>query len=129
MTALLIQPANSASLFTRGTRQMSDGITLSDDLIHDIYGVIHQHDQAVEQNMMLVLQYLAAASGVMLADYPGSDEDRDELVDQLAAFTKHVADDQRRQGQHPDQQPTQQQPAAGQSVPTDDPAVGIWKPE
>lgn len=107
---------------------MSDGITLSDDLIHNLYGVIHQHDPAVEKNMMLVLQYLAAASGVMLADYPGSDADRDELVDQLAAFTRHVAEEQRRQDQPP-QQAAQQPAEAGRSVPTDDPAVGIWKPE
>lgn len=106
---------------------MSDGITLSDDLIHNLYGVIHQHDQAVEKNMMLVLQYLAAASGYLLGDYPGSDADRDELIDQLAEFTKHVAEDRRRQEQPAQaQQPTA---AAGHSEPTDDPAVGIWKPE
>ena len=107
---------------------MSDGITLSDELIGNLYRVIQQHDAAVEENMMVALQYFAAVSGYMLADYPGPDSEREELVDQLAAFTKHVAEDRANQQQA--QQPAQAaQPVAGKSVATDDPAVGIWKPE
>jgi len=109
---------------------MSDGITLSDELIGNLYGVIQQHDKSVDENMMVALQYFAAVSGYMLADYPGSDSDRDELVEQLAAFTKHVADDRAAQKQQGESQPEQQAEApAGKSVATDDPAVGIWKPE
>lgn len=107
---------------------MSEGITLSDELIGNLYSVILQHDASVEENMMVALQYFAAVSGYMLADYPGPESEREELVDQLAAFTKHVAED--RANQQP-QQSQQQSPqaVAGKSIETDDPAVGIWKPE
>ncbi|MFP3874386.1 MAG: hypothetical protein ACLFQT_07745 [Thiohalophilus sp.] len=105
---------------------MSDSITLSDDLIHGVYNVIVQHDPDVEKNMMLALQYLSAISGYLAAGHPGGSSERDEVIDQLAAFAKHVA---AQEAQDSAQQ--QSQPAAprGQSVQTDDPAVGIWKPE
>ncbi|MFO8025769.1 hypothetical protein [Thiohalophilus sp.] len=106
---------------------MSDSITLSDDLIHGIYNVIVQHDPNVEKNMMLALQYLSAVSGYLAAGYPGGDNERDEVIDQLAAFAKHVA------AQEAQDSAAEQQPAAaapqGRSEQTDDPAVGIWKPE
>lgn len=104
---------------------MSDSITLSDELIHGIYNVIVQHDANVEKNMMLALQYLSAVSGYLAAGYPGNDAERDEVIDQLAAFAKHVA------AQEAQESSAQQQPATpkGHSVQTDDPAVGIWKPE
>jgi len=106
---------------------MSDSITLSDDLIHGVYNVIAQHDADVEKNMMLALQYLSAISGYLAAGYPGDSNERDEVIDQLAAFAKHVA------AQEAEDSAGQQQSALaapkGQSVQTDDPAVGIWKPE
>lgn len=108
---------------------MSDGITLSDELIGNLYSVIHQHDAAVEQNMMVALQYFAAVSGYMLADYPGPESERDELIEQLAAFTRHVAQDRAKQKQAQPAAPQQAEVSAGRSVATDDPAVGIWKPE
>lgn len=109
---------------------MANDITLSDELIDNLYGVICQHDESAKENMMVALQYFAAVSGYMLGDYPGSDEEREELVDQLAAFTKNVSGDRAKQ-QKPSA-PAQQQEApavAGKSTPTDDPAVGIWRPE
>lgn len=108
---------------------MSNDITLSDQLIDNLYGVICQHDESATQNMIVALQYFAAVSGYMLGDYPGPDAEREELIDQLAAFTKNVSADRASQQQ---QQPAPQEaaaPAAGKSVATDDPAVGIWKPE
>ena len=109
---------------------MSNDITLSDELINNLYGVIVQHDETAKQNMIVALQYFSAVSGYMLGDYPGPAEERDELIDQLAAFTKNVSADRANQ-QQAEQQPAQQQatPAAGKSEATDDPAVGIWKPE
>ena len=109
---------------------MSNDITLSDQLIDNLYGVICQHDESAKQNMMVALQYFAAVSGYMLGDYPGSDEEREELIDQLAAFTKNVSGD-RAQNQNAEQQAqAEEAPAvAGSSVATDNPAVGIWKPE
>ena len=109
---------------------MSNDITLSDQLIDNLYGVICQHDESAKENMMVALQYFAAVSGYMLGDYPGSDEEREELIDQLAAFTKNVSGD-RAQSQNAEQQAqAEEAPAvAGNSVATDNPAVGIWKPE
>jgi len=109
---------------------MANDITLSDQLIDNLYGVICQHDESAKQNMMVALQYFAAVSGYMLGDYPGSDEEREELIDQLAAFTKNVSGDRAKQ-QKQQAAPQQQAPTAvaGKSVATDDPAVGIWKPE
>ena len=111
---------------------MSNDITLSDELIDNLYGVICQHDESAKQNMMVALQYFAATSGYMLGDYPGSDEEREELIDQLAAFTKHVSEDRAKSQKAEEQAQSEQEnsPAvAGKSVATDDPAVGIWKPE
>ena len=108
---------------------MSNDITLSDQLIDNLYGVICQHDESAKQNMMVALQYFAAVSGYMLGDYPGSEEEREELIDQLAAFTKNVSGD-RANSQKQQAQAEQEAPAvAGKSTATDNPAVGIWKPE
>lgn len=109
---------------------MANDITLSDQLIDNLYGVICQHDESAKQNMMVALQYFAAVSGYMLGDYPGSDKEREELIDQLAAFTKNVSGDRANSQKEQSQtQSEQSEPAAGKSVETEDPAVGIWKPE
>ena len=109
---------------------MSNDITLSDQLIDNLYGVICQHDEGAKQNMIVALQYFAAVSGYMLGDYPGADAERDELIDQLAAFTKNVSADRAQQQQaQPQQAPQEAAAPAGKSEATDDPAVGIWKPE
>lgn len=109
---------------------MSNDITLSDQLIDNLYGVICQHDESAKQNMMVALQYFSAVSGYMLGDYPGSDEEREELIDQLAAFTKNVSGDRAANQQKEQAPPSQDAPAvAGKSVETENPAVGIWKPE
>ncbi len=107
---------------------MSNDITLSDQLIDNLYGVICQHDESAKQNMMVALQYFAAVSGYMLGDYPGSDEEREELIDQLAAFTKNVSGD-RANSQTQQTEPEAPPARAGKSIATNDPAVGIWKPE
>lgn len=110
---------------------MANDITLSDQLIDNLYSVICQHDESAKQNMMVALQYFAAVSGYMLGDYPGSDEEREELIEQLAAFTKNVSGDRVNSQKQQAEQAEQQTPpaVAGKSTATDDPAVGIWKPE
>lgn len=109
---------------------MANDITLSDELINNLYGVICQHDESAQENMIVALQYYAAVSGYMLGDYPGSNEEREELIDQLAAFTKNVSGDRASEQKGQQQAAPQETPAAaGKSVATDDPAVGIWKPE
>ena len=82
--------------------------------------------------MMLGLQYLAAVIGYIAASYPGAASERDALLEHLAAFTKHVTDDRAASLQPKQQQQQTQQPqetAKGHSEATDDPAIGIWKPE
>lgn len=110
---------------------MANDITLSDQLIDNLYGVICQHDESAKENMMVALQYFAAVSGYMLGDYPGSDEEREELIDQLSAFTKNVSGDKAKGQKEQAQAPQEAAPAAvaGKSEATSDPAVGIWKPE
>jgi len=113
---------------------MSDGISLSQELITDLLQRIGQHDASAQQDMMVNLQYLVAVTGYLAADYPGSADERNELLEHLHAFTKHVCDE--RAQSNPAQQPAAQaNPAAapdspaGKSEPTNDPAVGIWKPD
>lgn len=108
---------------------MSGEITLSDKLIDDLYGVICQHDESARQNMMVALQYFAAVSGYMLGDYPGSDDEREELIDQLAGFTKSVSGDRAHKQNSEPAKPVETPAVAGKSVATEDPAIGIWKPE
>lgn len=112
---------------------MSKEIQLSTELINNIFAAIAKHDKGVEEDLMVGLQYLSAVIGYFSAEYPGTEQDRHDLLAQLAAFAVSVGDDRA--------QSMQQQPAAqaandsaqvemskGKSTPTDDPAVGIWKP-
>lgn len=110
---------------------MSDGIQLSRELIDTLLQAIGKHDAKAQEDMLINLQYLCAVAGYLAADYPGPASERDELLEHLNAFMKHVCDD-RANSQQAQQAPAQAaSPSvpAGSSVPTDDPAVGIWKPE
>lgn len=108
---------------------MADGIQLSRDLIDQLLRTIGEHDPEAQQDMLVNLQYLSAVAGYLAADYPGPASERDELLEHLHAFMKHVCDDRAAQ-QAPDQPAAATPaPAQGNSVPTADPAVGIWKPE
>ena len=105
---------------------MSNQIQLSSELLNNLFAAIAKHDKAVEEDLMVGLQYLSAVIGYFSAEYPGTEADRNELLDQLAAFTKQVADDRAKSTQQ--QAEPQTETAKGKSTPTDDPAVGIWKP-
>ena len=107
-----------------------ESLQLSDELINDLVNVIVQHDERTRDDMMLGLQYLSAVTGYIAASYPGPASERIELMDHLSQFSRHVADD-RASRQQPQEAPSDQAaaPAApGNSVATDDPAIGIWKP-
>ena len=108
---------------------MSDGIRLSNDLMQGIFDALSKHDPEVEKDLMLGLQYLSAIIGYFAAEYPGSDKDRHELLQQLAGFTEHVAEDRVNSMRQQQAQQPQPQAPSGKSIPTDDPAVGIWKPD
>lgn len=111
---------------------MSKEIQLSTELINNVFAAIAKHDNGVEEDLMVGLQYLSAIIGYFSAEYPGTEKDRHDLLAQLAAFAVSVGDDRAQS------MPAQQQQAAndsakvemskGKSTATDDPAVGIWKP-
>jgi hypothetical protein len=108
---------------------MSDGLNLNRELIEQLLHAIAEHDAQAQEDMLVNLQYLCAVAGYLAADYPGPDSERDELLEHLHALMKHVCDDRAHQQATPQ---TPSQPAAntsGNSVATDDPAVGIWKPD
>ena len=107
---------------------MSDGIRLSNELMQGIFESLTKHDPEVEKDLMVGLQYLSAIIGYFAAEYPGSDNDRHQLLEQLASFTQHVSDDRVNSMKQQQGQPAQAEAPAGKSEATDDPAVGIWKP-
>ena len=109
---------------------MADSINLSQELISDVLAAIGKHEAEARDDMMINLQYLVAVAGYLSADYPGPAAERDELLEHLHAFMKHVCDDRAKSHQGPSEptQPASPTAVAGKSVATDDPAVGIWKP-
>jgi hypothetical protein len=110
---------------------MSDeGITLSDDLIHGMMNLVMDHDEAAAQDMVRALQYFAAVTGYLAADYPGPEEQRNELLEHLHQFATHVANEKAASKEQPAQQPQQQAAApAGKTIQDENnPAMGVWKP-
>lgn len=110
---------------------MSQGINLSQDLISNLLQNIAQHDESAQQDMMVNIQYLVAIAGYLMADFPGPVSEREEMLEGLNGFMKHVCDERaasKPQSSEPSE-PASPDAAAGSSVETDDPAVGIWKPE
>ncbi len=110
---------------------MGKGIQLSEAMITKIIDVISEYDAEAKQDRIVVLQYLAAINGYLSADYPGPTAEREELLAHLDQFTRHVCNErsQDRQQQNQSQQAAQPDLPKGKSIPTDDPAMGIWKPE
>jgi len=110
---------------------MSKQIQLSSELLNNIFAAVAKHDKAVEEDLMVGLQYLSAVIGYFSAEYPGTEKDRHDLLAQLAAFSVDVADDRAKsmaQQQSAPKQAANVEMAKGKSSKTDDPAVGIWKP-
>ena len=108
-----------------------DGITLSDDLIHGMMNLVMNHDPAAQQDMIRALQYFAAVTGYLAADYPGPQEQRDELLEHLHQFATHVANEKASSKEQPaQQQSAEAQAPAGKTIQDDtNPAMGVWKPE
>lgn len=107
---------------------MSEGLQLSRDMIDGVLKAIGDHDPNAQQDMMIAIQYLTAIAGFFAAEFPGPDAERDEFLKYLNDLMLHVCNDRRKQDQQPAQQAAPAE-SAGKSVATDDPAVGIWKPE
>lgn len=67
-------------------------LKLSQKLIDDIQKVIVDTDEEA-QNPAVSLQYLAAVTGFVLGSQEMPKSQKDEFLDQLNAFSKHVLDD------------------------------------
>jgi len=87
-------------------------LKLSQQLIDNIQKVIVDADTEA-QDAAVSLQYLAAVTGFILGSQNMQKNEKDEFLDQLYAFSKHVLDDVCKQATPP---------AAAAN------AFGTWKP-
>lgn len=87
---------------------------LSQEMIQAVQEVIVAQDPRA-RDAGITAQYLSAIIGVLLGSQSMPRPDKLEVLEQLAAFSRHVMDDIEQQ---------QQQPAS----PAPDAAFGIWRP-
>ena len=93
-------------------------LQLSAKLVGDLQGLLVAHDEAAT-DPGVASQYLCAVVGFLLGQQDMESAQKNEVLEQLAAFTRHVADDvdrQRRKSAPPPPPPAQE-------------AFGIWKPK
>ena len=102
-----------------------EGIRISNELIGSMLDLIAAHDERASGDTIVSVQYLTAVAGYLIGSYPRADSERDELLEHLGALMKHVADDRMQAARK--QQGAQVQ-RRGVEIPTDDPAMGIWRP-
>ena len=92
-------------------------LQLSTKLVSDIQALLQEHD-ASATDPGVTSQYLCAVVGFLLGQQDMPADQKAEVMDQLAAFMKHVADDVGSQKQQPAPPPPPQQES-----------FGIWKPK
>jgi hypothetical protein len=90
-----------------------DGIQLSPQLMSDLRAAMHKQDRRTGDDVV-AMQYLAAATGMMLSDYNGGQMNKQEVLQDLSGFMAHVFDYM--ESQKPQQAPPQQD------------VFGVWKP-
>ncbi|NND90415.1 MAG: hypothetical protein HKN42_06090 [Granulosicoccus sp.] len=91
-------------------------LQLSAKLVADIQSLLQEHDPA-SQDPGVTSQYLCAVVGFLLGQQDMPSGQKADVLDQLSAFMKHVAEDV-------ESQKTQ---ASAPTPPTQE-AFGIWKP-
>lgn len=90
-------------------------IQLSDQLLSDIQAVLEQNDpQAGDAG--IAVQYLAALTGVLAAQFPGDQERKRQVLRQLLEFSERVFDDS-----------LEAEPDSSADHPYG-PGFGIWRP-
>jgi len=94
-------------------------LQLSAKLVKEIQALITQHDENAS-DPGVTSQYLCAVVGFLLGQQEMPEQQKTEIIDNLGAFIKHVADDVSKQ--------SQSQPAPPPPPPPQD-AFGIWKPK
>lgn len=90
-------------------------IQLSDELLSNIQAVLEQNDpQAGDAG--IAVQYLAALTGVLAAQFPGDAERKRQVLHQLLEFTGRVFEDSLE---------TEQDTAGDHAY---GPGFGVWRP-
>ena len=92
-------------------------LQLSAKLVGDIQALLQEHDPSAT-DPGVTSQYLCAVVGFLLGQQNMPAPQKDDVLDQLAAFMKHVAEDV----------DSQKQEAAPPPSPPSQEAFGIWKP-
>jgi len=92
-------------------------LQLSAKLVGDIQQLLVAHDEAAT-DPGVASQYLCAVVGFLLGQQDMDAASKEDVLEQLAAFMRHVADDvdKQRQQSAPPPPPTQE-------------SFGIWKPK
>lgn len=86
-------------------------LKISDELIADLQGVVVKHDDRAS-DAGVAIQYYSAIIGYVLAQQSYPTDQKQEFLDQLNAFSRHVLDD-----------------CISQAPPAqNDSAMGIWRP-
>lgn len=90
-------------------------LSLSTEIVNSVLEVLQKHD-ASASDQMVSSQYLAAIIGFIVAKENFTDEQRNEVINELSSFIRYVSDDLRGSSDQSPSQPPQD-------------AFGIWKPE
>ena len=93
-------------------------LQLSTKLVSDIQALLQEHDTSAT-DPGVTSQYLCAVVGFLLGQQEMPADQKAEVLDQLAAFMKHVADDVG----------SQKPQAAPPPPPPQQESFGIWKPK
>ncbi len=90
----------------------NDGIQLSPQLMRDLRDAMIKQDPRTH-NDVFAMQYLAAAAGLMLSEHDSPRLDKQEVLEDLSGFMRHVFDfmEQQKNRRSPPQQ-----------------AFGVWTP-
>lgn len=90
-----------------------ESIRLSDRLVGEIIETLRRHEPACD-DPLLASQYLAAVVGYLLASHSAAPMEKEQILDELTHFLRHVYGDLSRS------QPQQPQPPQE--------AMGVWEP-
>lgn len=104
---------------------MNEGIQLSDQLVDEILQAITKQEPKAEGDFGICLQYMAAVMGVIAAEFPGPQSQREEFLKELNIFTQHVANEHASSLEQKKESPTK-----GRCEPDpDNPGTGVWRPD
>ncbi|HED33551.1 MAG TPA: hypothetical protein ENJ08_04925 [Gammaproteobacteria bacterium] len=90
-----------------------DGIQLSPQLMEELRDALKKQDSRTTDDI-LAMQYLVAAAGMMLSEQNNAEMDKQNALNDLSGFMKHVFDYM--EAQKP-------------QIPPPQDAFGVWKPE